>query len=381
MSPSFSLRVAHVITGLNTGGAEAVLCRLLESLRPPQFTHSVIVLGRQGTLSARVAKHAEIQHLGMRATLSLPRDLWRLRRLLQAGMPDVIHAWMHHANLMATLAALGTGIPVLWGIRQSLYDLHREKRATRLVIRANRTLSRRPAWIVYNSSTGAMQHEAFGFGSARRLIIPNGFDVVQFHADVGERVRVRAELSIAPGNLVIGLIARWHPMKDHANFLHAAALLSRSYPRAVFVLVGDGLDCKNAEVTSLIHSLGLDNKVRLCGRRVDIAAVNAALDIASSSSSWGEGFPNAIGEAMACGVSCVATDVGDVREIIGDTGIVVPPRDPAALCAGWARLAGMGQAERHKLGLRARQRIVERYSLASMADQYASLYSEVTGIN
>lgn len=378
MPLSASLRVTHVITGLNTGGAEIVLCRLLESLRPPQFTHSVIALGRQGTISARVAKHAVLHHIGMRTTLSLPRDLWRLRRLLRTSTPDVIHAWMNHANLMATLAVIGTNVPLFWGIRQSLYDIRHFKPTTRLVIRANRALSGRPARIIYNSFTGAAQHEKFGFRAEKRQVIPNGFDIEMFRPNDEARSRVRSELAIGGEDLAIGLIARWHPMKDHANFLHAAALLAPSCPMAVFVLVGEGLDQKNAELTSLIYSLGLGKKVRLCGRRVDIAAVDAALDIVSSSS-WGEGFPNAIGEAMACGVPCVATDVGDAWEIIGDTGIVVPARDPAALCAGWEKLAGMDQTERRKLGLCARQRIIERYSLTVMAGQYASLYSEVTG--
>lgn len=353
------------------------LCRLLEALRPPVFEHTVIALGSAGTLSARVAKYATLHHLGMRAAAPLPRDLWRLRCTLQASTSDVIHAWMYHANLMATLAAFGTGTPLLWGIRQSLYDLRHEKRATRWVIMANKVLSRRPVRIIYNSLTSASQHEAFGFRRAHQLVISNGFDVELFRVNYEARVRIRSELSIGDGNLVIGSIARWHPMKDHANFLRAAALLMRSHPLAIFVLVGDGLDAGNTELTSLISTLGLEGRMRLCGRQTDIAAVDAALDIASSSS-WGEAFPNAIGEAMACGVPCVATDVGDVLEIIGDTGIVVPPRDPDALCAGWERLAAMEKTERHALGLRARQRIIENYSLAAMASCYADVYSDMT---
>lgn len=315
--------------------------------------------------------------LGMRPERPDPRALWRLREILRALRPDVIHAWMYHANLMATLAALGTGVPVLWGIRQSLYDLRREKTNTRLVIFANRVLSSRPVGILYNSFTSAAQHEAFGFQSAKRLVIPNGFDVQRFHADSGARARVRAELSIAPDALAIGLVARWHPMKDQANFLRAAALLARSHLDVVFVLVGNGLDLGNLELSALVSFLDLKDRIRLCGRRGDMPAINVALDIASSSS-WGEAFPNTIGEAMACEVPCVATDVGDVREIISDTGVVVPPRDPEALCRGWQELAALPEAERRDKGRRARQRIVERYSLTVMASRYADLYAEVT---
>jgi len=365
----------HVITGLNTGGAETALCRLLEALRPPAFEHTVIALGSAGTLSTRIAESATVHHLGMHAAAPQLRDLWRLRILL-ATKPDVIHAWMYHANLMATLAEFGTGIPLLWGIRHSLYDLHREKRATRLVIRANRVLSAFPQQIIYNSSVSAAQHEAFGFQQARRLVIPNGFDTELFRVDCEARMRVRSELAIGDENLAIGLIARWHPVKDHANFLRAATLLLRSCPRAIFVLVGEGLVTENTQLPSLISTLGLNGRVRLCGRRMDIAAVDAALDVGSSSS-WSESFPNAIGEAMACAVPCVATDVGDVREVISDTGIVVPPRDPEALCAGWARLATMEEIERRKLGLRARRRVIENYSLTAMASRYTDVYLNI----
>lgn len=368
------MNICHVITGLSTGGAETFLCRLLESLSPPEFTHSVIVLGRQGALSARIAKHATLHHLNMRAKLPLPRDFLWLRRNLQTSQPDLIHTWMYHANLMGTLAALGMQIPVLWGVRQSLYDIHHEKLATRLVIRINRMLSDRPTRIIYNSFTAADQHEKCGFSAERRQVIPNGFDTEVFCPNDDERGRVRAELGIGDDDLAIGLIARWHPMKDHANFLHAAVLLARSMPKTIFVLVGEGMVKENATITALVHSLGLENRVRLCGRRIDIAAFDTAFDIASSSSSWGEGFSNALAEAMACGTPCVATDVGDVREIIGDTGIVVPIRDPEAMSKGWVELAALGARGRMELGLRARARIIERYAMPFVADQYAQLY-------
>jgi glycosyltransferase involved in cell wall biosynthesis len=166
-------------------------------------------------------------------------------------------------------------------------------------------------------------------------------------------------------------------MKDHANFLRAAALFAVDYPHTHFVLVGDGAEAGNAELAEQIEKLQLQSCVHLLGRRTDIAAIDSALDIASSSSSWGEAFPNVIGEAMACGVPCVATDVGDVPQIIGDTGVVVPTRDPHALAAGWGRLAALDAPARRALGLRARQRIIERYSLPAVSAQYADLYTSV----
>lgn len=369
-----AIRVCHVITGLNTGGAEMFLCRLLETLRPPEFEHTVVCLLAEGPLSKRVAAVAEVYHLGMQRSRLGVAALWRLRRTLRGARPDLVHGWMYHADLMATLAGLGCGVPIIWGIRQSLYELKGEKPVTRLVIRGCSLLSRLPARIIYNSKLGADQHTEFGFSSRRTSVISNGFDTGMYAPDPMLRDHVRTELGIADDAIAIGLVARVHPMKDHPNFLRAAAQFIEKWPQSVFILVGDGADSSNAELTELIEQLHLESRIRLCGRRTDIAAVDNALDIASSSSSWGEGFSNAVAEAMACGTPCVATDVGDTREIIADTGITVQPGDSDALCAGWEHLAKLGEAGRRELGMRARQRIIEHYSLAAVAHRYADLY-------
>jgi len=371
-----SARVLHVITGLNTGGAETALCRLLETLRSPDFEHVVVALGPPGSLSARVGAVAELHHLRMTPSRPRPGDLWRLRRIVRASAPDVVHGWMYHANIIATLATTGLGIPVLWGIRHSLHDPEKEKRLTRQVIRAGALFSRRPRQILYNSVVSARQHESAGYDAARTRAIPNGFDTGLFRPDDAARRRIRVELGLPADALLVGLVARVHPMKDHANFLRAAGLFVAACPQAHFVLVGDGADADNPILRDLLDELGLQGHVRLCGRRTDISAIDAALDIASISS-WSEAFPNAIGEAMACGVPCVATEVGDVKQIIGDTGVVVPARDARALAAGWAQLAALDGPARRALGLRARQRIIEHYSLQAVSLQYADLYTSL----
>jgi len=371
-------RILHVITGLETGGAETALSRLLEALGPPHFEHLVLALGGEGTLSARVrSTGAALVHLNMKPGAPSPWAVLNLRRWMRRFKPDVVHGWMYHANLMASLASLGTGLPVLWGIRQSLYDLEREKPTTRMVIRSCRMLSQFPARTVYNSSVSARQHQTFGFRSTKSLIVPNGFDISEFRPDKDARERIRLELSIDTSALAIGLFARWHSMKDHANFLRAAALFVKHYRDCVLLLAGSGMDQGNLDLMALVDEHGLANNLRLCGRRSDMAALNSALDIATSSS-WSEAFPNALGEAMACGVPCVATDVGDAREILGDTGVVVPPRDPQALCAGWNALVSLTEPARLAMGSRARQRIAERYSLGAMSSRYAATYADVS---
>jgi glycosyltransferase involved in cell wall biosynthesis len=374
------MKICHVITGLGTGGAQAALHRLVQTLRAPDFEHVVIALGAEGSMSASIAESAELHHLGMRAGRLLPHDVWRLRRMLRENRCDVVQSWMYHANLMAAMAGWGDGVPVVWNIRHSLHALAHEKRSTRWVIRAGARLSRRPARIIFNAAVSRAQHVAFGYDGERAVVIPNGFDTRAFAPQPAERARVRAELGIAPDALAIGLVARVHPMKDHANFLRAAKKLSASHPRAVFVLVGEGADAGNPELAALIDGLDLRERVRLCGRRADVAAIDNALDIAASASAWGEAFPNATAEAMACGVPCVVTDVGDAPAIVDDTGVVVPPRDAAALAAAWARLAELDTEARRALGLRARRRVVDQYALDAGARRYADLYRTVTRI-
>lgn len=374
--PSRHMKICHVITGLGSGGAEIALCRLLESLRPPHFEHSVIVLGSEAALSERVAESATVQHLGMRPGRAGLRDVLRLRQMLRREGADLVHAWMYHAHLLTTLAVWGEREPHLWSVHHSLSDVATDKRLTRVVIRLNAWFSTRPQRILYASRVSASQHEARGFCKARTAVIPNGYDTTAFAPNPGERARVRASLEVPEDALVIGLVARMHPTKDHANFCSAARLFLDDHPDAFFMLVGDGTSMDNPELAALIDAAGLRTRVRLLGRRTDVPAVNAAFDIATLASR-GEAFPNAVAEAMACGVPCVATNVGDVPEIVGDTGKVVPPRDSAALSAGWSKLAALGVEGRRLLGLRARRRIIEHYANSIRAHRYADLYSSL----
>jgi glycosyltransferase involved in cell wall biosynthesis len=368
------MRVCHVITGLEVGGAEWALCGLLEALSEPDNT--VVALRGESALSARVADLAPLSHLDMNPGRATPGDVLRLRKILRRNQPDVIHAWMYHANLVTSLAMTGLRTPVIWGIHHSLSDLASEKRKTRVVIRANAWLSRSPTRIRYVSVLAAEQHKRFGFSANRALVIPNGYDTDKLKPDPAARARVRRELGIDPGALAIGMIARVHPTKDHANFLEAAARFLPEHPDTVFVLVGEGASEDNPSLLASVERLGLRPHVRLCSKREDIAALNAAFDIATLSSR-GEAFPNAIAEAMACGTPCVATDVGDAALIIGKSGVVVPPRDAPALSQGWAQLADLSPSGRLALGARARERIVECFARQAIAHRFVELYQEL----
>ncbi|ABA58932.1 glycosyltransferase [Nitrosococcus oceani] len=377
------INVVHVITGLNVGGAERTLLRLLANRTASRFNPSVISLLDKGVIGPQIQSlGVPVYPLGMKRGIPGPRVLIDLRRLLKKLDPDVIQGWMYHGNLAATVAAssLGRRVPVLWNIRQSLYGLAKERWLTRQVIYGSAWLSRSPKIILYNSKTSASQHEAMGFKPQKTRIIPNGFDCNEYYPDKRMREQVRKELEIPLNTLLIGLIARYHPMKDHSNFLRAAAELMKAEEgmRIAFLLAGRGIDLPNGPLIELIGRLGLGSKVYLLGERQDISRLMMALDIATVASAWGEGFPNVLGEAMACSIPCVATDVGDSAYLIADTGKIVPPKNPQALAAAWQALIGVGVKGRKGLGEKARRRIAEHFNLSEIVHQYEQLYLEVT---
>lgn len=366
------VRVCHVITGLEMGGAESMLAKLCEALPRDRIESSVVALRGGGPLASRI-RNAEthVDEIGLRpGRLPGPRSLLRVREAIRRSRADVVQGWMYHANLAST--ASRPGVPVIWNVRQTLYDMRRERRLTRLVIRASAWLSALPDAILYNSLVAARQHEAAGFRADRTTIVPNGFDVSRFAPSAQARDEVRSELGLAPSAPLVGLIARAHPMKDHEMFLDAATRIAETNPDVHFLLVGEGTESIGASISSM----DLKRRVRALGARADIPRLTASLDVACSASAWGEGFPNVLGEALASGVPCVATDVGDSAEVIGGAGRVVPPRDPAAFAAAVSDLLS-DAATRRRLGEAGRDRILNNYALGTIADRYADLYERV----
>jgi glycosyltransferase involved in cell wall biosynthesis len=285
---------------------------------------------------------------------------------------------MYHANLVGGLAARLAGIrPLAWGIRQSVLDPRYHKRTTIWTARLCARLSRHlPDRIVCCSEAVRRAHAAFGYETGRMVVLPNGFDLDAYRPDPAVRLSVRQELGLPEGTLLIGLVARFNPQKDHHNFMQAAALLHARLPDVHFLLCGDGVSMQNAELAQWVEEADIGPNIHLLGCRQDVPRLSAALDIASSSS-YGEGFPNVVGEAMACGVPCVVTDVGDSALIVGDTGRVVPPRNPQALAEAWHDLLIAGPNYRRLLGTAARRRIQECFSLPTITRRYEQLYEEM----
>jgi len=384
------MRIMHVITGLSTGGAETMLLKLL-SAASGSMEHAVVSLGDEGTIGPRIAALGVPVHcLGLKRNAPNPFRALSIQSLAQRIDPQLIQGWMYHGNLMASVAALAlrnraqkntlqekapdVKPPVIWNIRQTVYDLRNERWLTARFIRLGARMSHCPATIIYNSQTSAGQHEALGYRAEKRVIIPNGFDCQALRPDEAARKAVRTELGIADDTVVIGLVARYHPMKDHAGFLRAAGAVARACPQTKFVLAGTGVSSKQSELAEAVRQNGLQDHVILLDERSDIPGLNNAFDIACSASAWGEGFSNSIGEAMACGIPCAVTDVGDSAYLVGKTGWVAPPREPQALANAIMQLIGMGRAGRWQLGTKARNRIETEFSLPAIVRRYEDLY-------
>jgi glycosyltransferase involved in cell wall biosynthesis len=285
---------------------------------------------------------------------------------------------MSHGNLAGLLARLAVpGHPALvWGIRQSIYDLGYEKPSTARLIRLSAKLSGLPQSIVYNSHAGRAHHEALGFSRRKGLVIPNGFDVSAFTPSSDARLSVRRELNLPDDVPLVGIVGRYHPMKDHQTFVRAAARVREKHPKCRFIMVGSGMVRKNDNLWTDLREAAICDATYLLGRREDMPRLNSAFDI-SVSSSYTEGFPNSIGEAMSCGIPCVVTDVGDSALLLGNTGVVVAPRDSESLASGINRLLDLSGEERRTLGAAARARIVSEFSLERMASSFASLYASI----
>ncbi|MGE5471033.1 MAG: glycosyltransferase family 4 protein [Bacteroidota bacterium] len=374
------MKILHIISNLSQGGAEAVLSRLIMS-SPTDTIHVVVSLMGDSYYGPRLrAAHVRVH------TLDNPRgrmtfaSVLKLRGIIVAEAPDAVQTWMYHADLVGGLIARLTGIKkIFWNIRHSNFDFAESSFATRLVARACAKLSRIiPNVIVCCSEQAAMVHQEFGYRKDKFIVIPNGYDLARFSQDDSGRALVRAEWGVSDNEILLGLVARWNSQKDHSNLLHALAILNVTNNNLRCVMVGAGMGPDNIAMTDLIRLLGLSDKIILAGPRDDIPRVMNALDLHVLPSSHGEAFPNVVAEAMACGTSCVVTDVGDAALIVGETGWVVPPQNTKALAQGIEdALAALRKDGRAILGRICRARIEQNFSLDKMISGYRTTWQSV----
>lgn len=382
------MRILHVITGLQSGGAEAMLYKLLSASHGNAFTHHVIALTSGGPFYEKILDlGVDVQTLDLAMPFVGPGAILRLRQKIAQIDPDIVQGWMYHADLLASLALMlpapGKGHvrpPLVWNIRLSEIDARFVGRSTRLVIRCLAALSRRvPAAIVINAEASRQTHIEAGYTAQKFQLIPNGFDLEKFKPDRAARAALRRELGIAPETRLVGMAARFDPQKDYRGFFAVAKKVIAQYGDVAFVACGSGVEAGNPAIGPLTGPLigkgQITQYVHLLGRRSDMERFYPALDIYVSTA-IGEGFANVVGEAMCCAVPCIVTDVGDSRVIVGDSGVVVPPADPAAMARAIIALLDSPAHNRQAMGIRARARMGE-FSIASVARRFEAMWQQI----
>lgn len=369
------ITLLHLITGLETGGAERMALHLAARLDRTVFCPVVVSLTGPGTMGPLIeAAGVPVRTLGLRRGIPDPRGLIRLVRILREFRPAVLHTSLYHADLLGLMMRRVGQVPhLIWALHCS------ESIGTGAVRSVLARCSASPDVVVTVSQVGRTVHEAAGYHPRRWVHIANGVDTTVLRPDAEARRRGRALLGIEDGAFAVLLPARYHPMKDHANFLAAAAIAARECPQAVFVLAGAGTATGNPVLDRIVAERGLGGRVLRLGERGDLESLYPAFDLVTLSSAFGEGLPLVLAEAMACGIPCVATDSGDSAAIVADTGKIVPPRDPQALAAAWCDVLALAPESRRVLGARARARIRQHYDLAAVVERYESLYEEIVG--
>jgi glycosyltransferase involved in cell wall biosynthesis len=375
-----AIRIAHVITGLETGGAQRSLLSLIQGMDPAKFQSIVVSLKPLDSMSQKFSEAGiEVHHLGIRKDpVSLLLGLARLCRIMETYRPHILQGWMYHANVLCTLAQvlLPQKPKVAWGIRHSLHDLTKEKPTTRWVIKLGARLSRKADRIVYNAHSSAAHHRALGYNADRELVIPNGVDCKRFKPSEEARKWLRREvLGLDENQYLVGMVARFHAKKGPDIFLEAASIVARQKADVKFVMVGKRMDQRNEALKSLIQANGIQSSMFLLGERSDMERIVPGLDVLCSPSR-SESFPNVVIEAMACGVPCVVTDVGDSARIVGDCGLVVPKGNPEAMAAALVKLLALDPREREGLGWKARERS-KSFSLDGTKEMFAMLYESL----
>lgn len=377
--PARPIRVMHLITGLDVGGAESMLSRLVRAMDPASSRHVVVSLTDVGVIGAELSDAGiEVRALGLRRGQVAVHPIPTARRWIQEWQPDLVETWMYHADLLGALVTLGrSSPPLIWNLRASNLDMRRYGRMSGIVRSLCARLSRRPALVIANSEAGLREHRAIGYRPRAWAVVPNGIDADVFTPRPGRRAAVRAALGIPDEAWVVGTVARYDPMKGHDVLVKALAEWLPTRPAAHVLVAGTDVGWEAADYAWLANALGADaGRVHLLGMRRDVADLWAACDVACSPSR-SEGFPNAIAEAMACGVPVVATDVGDSARIVDDPTAIVPPGDPSALARALALHSGLAPDARIAAARRARTRIVEAFSLASAAERYLGVYRSV----
>ena len=372
-------RIAHLITDLKNGGAQTMLYKMLSGLNKTQYHSTVLSLTTTDPIGDKIqALGVSVIELGMRPNSLNPLPIIRLIRLFKALRINLIHTWMYHADLIGALAGFACHkTPVIWGIHHGELSPETTKRGTILLANLNARLSSRlPREIVYVSDHARDIHHSIGYCNKRDQVIFNGVDLTDFYPNIESRYHIRSELGLASKTPLIGMIARFHPLKDYQTFIKAAGLIHQIKPDVHFLLCGDDVNADNRTMMEWIQAADITQVVHTLGHRKDVAHIIQSLDIATSTSRC-ESFSLVMAEAMACGVPCVTTDIPGPVSVVGPLGWIVPVGNPKALCNVWIKILHLTSEQRHEYAHAAQERVKTCFSIETMIRGYELLYKEI----
>ncbi len=379
MGKSAEMRLLFLIRSLNRGGAERQLTLLAKGLKERGHDVSVAVFYAGGPFQQQL-EHADVSVISLekKGRWDMFGFLWRLQCAIREQNPCLIHSYMGSSNILSILLKpLFTKVKMVWGVRASNMDLNRYDWLAGLSYQIECRLARFADLIIANSHAGKAYALSNGFPERKVVVIPNSIDTDYFRPNPNDRARVRIKWGIREKEPLIGLVGRLDPMKGHPVFLQAAALVAHKWPEVSFVCVGDGVAEYRDKLRILGESLGLGRRLIWAGTQSDMPVIYNSLDFFVSSSSYGEGFPNVIGEAMACGVPCVVTDIGDSPHIVADTGIIIPPENINQLADACLRMLALTVEQRTIKKREARARIKAFFSVNKLLNSTESVLNRI----
>lgn len=373
------IRICHIticMTGF--GGAERMLARLL--LAKPELADKriIVVLRQADTLGKQLrAAGFTVHELNMQSFRDIPRIFVELKKIIRFFNPDIVQTWMYHADLLGGLAAYTSGYKnIIWGIRRTSVSLA-DNGGTWIIMKLCALLSHWiPKKIISVADAGKQAHIKAGYDATRIRVIPNGFDFSNLIATPDQRKAVRNECNVLEDELIIGCLGRFDHAKGQDIFINAAAIVAKNNPKVRFLMVGWGCDIHNAKLNSWINEHNLQNCFVLLGERIDVPSCLAAMDIFCMPSRT-EGFPNGLGEAMALGLPCVATEVGDTRFLVGDTAVLVPAQDEQALAQELLTVIRLTEQQRVEMGNKAKIRVMAEFSIEKACERFDIVYHEI----
>ncbi|MDB6175437.1 MAG: mtfB 2 [Chthoniobacteraceae bacterium] len=364
-----------LIRSLGHGGSERQLIELVKALDTTSFRITVATFYDGGLLRSEMEALPGVSVLsfGKRSRWDVLSLLWRVFRTVRQERPDILWAYIGIAYELVALLGLVLRVRVVWGLGMSETDQSREGWATVASFRLCAWMSRLTDLMIANSYSGMCHYAKEGYASERLAVVSNGIDTDRFQPNQVARVRIRASWSVSESELLIGMVGRLDPQKDHPTFLRAAAILASQNPTIRFVCVGDGPSVYRQRLMQLAHELGLADRLIWIRSSNDMPDIYNAFDLATLPSAYGEGFANVVGEAMSCGIPVVATDVGDSAFVVDNPEQIVPRNDPVALAAAWERYFKMSSEEKVTISRKGRERIVSEFGIAQLRDRTIAL--------